>query len=97
MFANDNLTYFATQRLPATHWHHFDPFVQNRQEIQLQMIQDLDRNRPPYVVLDSEFEEVHEPNESDKSSGVTLLDDYIHTRYRPVVTFGAISIWQIQP
>jgi hypothetical protein len=98
MFANDNLTYFATQRLPATHWHHFDPFLQNRQDIQLQMIQDLDRNRPPYIMLDSEFEDIHEPNESDKSSGVTLLDDYIRTRYRPAVTFGKLSIWQqIQP
>jgi hypothetical protein len=98
MFANDNLTYFATQRLPATHWHHFDPFLQNRRDIQLQMIQDLDRNQPPYIMLDSEFEDIHEPNESDKSSGVTLLDDYIHSRYRPVVTYGKLAIWkQAQP
>jgi hypothetical protein len=27
---DDNLTYFATQRLPATKWSHFDPFRQNR-------------------------------------------------------------------
>ena len=45
MFAIDNLTYFATQRMAATHWHHLDPFLQNRQDIQLQMIQDLERNR----------------------------------------------------
>ena len=37
--ANDNLIYFATQRLPATHWSHFDPDLQNRYDIQTQMVE----------------------------------------------------------
>ncbi len=32
--ANDNLTYFATHRLPATRWSHFDPDLQTSAEIQ---------------------------------------------------------------
>ena len=49
---------------------------------------------PPYIVLDSEFDHYREPNESSRSSGVTLLDDYIHKAYQPTQSFGSMSIWQ---
>jgi hypothetical protein len=94
IFVNDNLTYFAAQRLPATRWSHFDPDLQNRKDVQSQMIQELDTGAPPYVVLDSEFELSNEPNDSSISSGVTALDEYLHSRYRHVETFGAMSVWQ---
>ncbi len=94
IFANDNLIYFATQRMPATRWSHFDPDLQNRYDIQMQMVHELERNAPPYIVLDSEFDLVREPNDSSKSSGVTLLDEYIHDEYRPSETFGTMSVWQ---
>jgi hypothetical protein len=58
------------------------------------MVQELERNAPPYIVLDSEFESMHEQNDSSKSSGVTLLDEYIHNKYQPIETFGIMSIWQ---
>jgi hypothetical protein len=92
--ANDNIIYFATQRLPATHWSHFDPDLQNRYDIQTQMIRELEQNTPPYIVLDAEFDSVREPNDSAKSSGVTLLDGYLHDKYRLIETFGVLSIWQ---
>jgi hypothetical protein len=95
--ANDNLIYFATQRLPATHWSHFDPDLQNRYDIQTQMVSELEEKAPPYIVLDSEFELSREPNDSAKSSGVTLLDDYIYNKYQPSETFGSMSIWQRRP
>jgi hypothetical protein len=94
VFANDNFTYFATQRLPATRWSHFDPFLQNTYPVQMQMIAELDANTPPYVVLDSEFDQVHEQNDSSKSTGVTALDDYIHSKYQRVQTFGEMAIWR---
>jgi hypothetical protein len=94
IFANDNIIYFATERLPATHWSHFDPGLQNRLDIQTQIIRELERNPPPYITLDSEFDLIREPNDSSKSSGVTLLDDYIHAKYEPRETFGTISIWR---
>ena len=93
MFANDNFTYFATQRLPATRWSHFDPFLQNTYSVQTQMIAELDANTPPYIVLDSEFDGIHEHNDSSKSTGVTALDEYIHSKYRRVQTYGEMSIW----
>ncbi|HTV07741.1 MAG TPA: glycosyltransferase family 39 protein [Candidatus Aquilonibacter sp.] len=92
IFANDNVTYFATQRLPATRWSHFDPFLQNRADIQREMIADLERNRPPYIALDSTFVGSHEPNGSSVSTGVHLLDDYIAANYQPVKKFGVITI-----
>lgn len=91
---NDSLTYFATQRMPATKWYHFDPDLQNTVLIQQQMIQDMEKNRPPYIALDSEFAQLHEPNDSSRSSGVFLLDDYIRQHYRLVQTFGEMFIWQ---
>jgi hypothetical protein len=94
IFANDNIIYFATQRIPATRWSHFDPDLQNRYDIQTQMVDELERNPPPYIVLDSEFESSREPNDSSKSSGVSLLDRYIHDKYQPSETFGTMSVWQ---
>jgi hypothetical protein len=94
VFANDNLVYFATQRLPATRWSHFDPDLQNRPDIQMQMVHELEQNPPPYIVLDSEFDLVREPNDSSLSSGVMLMDNYIHDKYQPSETFGTLSVWQ---
>jgi hypothetical protein len=93
VYANDNLIYFATQRLPVTRWSHFDPDLQNHYDIQTQMIQEMQRNPPPYIALDSEFDLMREPNGSGKSSGVKLLDSYIHEHYQPSETFGVMSIW----
>jgi hypothetical protein len=97
VFANDNLIYFASQRLPATRWSHFDPDLQSRSDVQAQMIQELEVSAPPYIVLDSEFDLTREPNDSSKSSGVVLLDEYIHKKYQLTRTFGVMSIWQRIP
>jgi hypothetical protein len=90
--ANDNLIYFATQRLPATRWSHFDPDLQNRYEIQMQMVHELQQSAPPYIALDSEFDLVREPNDSSTSSGVTLLDDYIQKEYQMSEAFGTMTV-----
>jgi hypothetical protein len=94
IFINDNITYFATQLLPATKWSHFDPFLQNRLDIQQEMVRELEKNRPTYVVLDAEFEMSREPNGSSTSTGVHLLDDYIAAHYTPVRQFGELTISQ---
>src|ERR1700761_242740 len=97
VLVDDNITYFATQRLPATKWSHFDPFLQNSAPIQREMISDLERNKPPYLALDSEFDKVHEPNGSSVHTGVHLLDDYIAQHYRLVKTFGEMTVLQRIP
>jgi hypothetical protein len=92
VIANDNVTYFATGLLPATHWSHFDPHLQNSVSIQQEMIRELATRRPPYVVLDSEFEAFNEPNDSSLNTGVRLLDDFIRQQYEPVRYFGNLTI-----
>jgi hypothetical protein len=47
VFAIDDLTYFATQRLPATKWSHFDPDLQSRYDIQTEIVHELEVHRPP--------------------------------------------------
>ena len=96
IFINDNITYFAAQRLPATKWSHFDPFLQNREDIQHEMIGELEQRKPPYVVLDSEFDNLREPNGSAVSTGVHLLDDYISAHYRAVQQYGDLTILRRQ-
>jgi hypothetical protein len=90
--ANDNLMYFATQRLPATHWHHYDPGLQSRADIQNDMVLELERQAVRYIVLLSGWDNVMEPNASALSSGVTILDDYIRLHYEAVIQYGGISV-----
>jgi hypothetical protein len=94
IFANDNITYFATQRLPVTRWSHFDPLLQNKLPIQKEMVLEFKADPPPYIVLDAEFDKSDEPNESSKSTGVTYLDDYLHSHYALVETHGMLSIYK---
>ena len=91
-FANDNATYFATGLLPVTPWSEVDPHLQNTSAIQQQIMSELAAHRPPYVVLDSEYEAFNEPNDSSLSTGVTLLDDFIRQQYTPVRNFGELTV-----
>jgi hypothetical protein len=92
IFINDNLTYFAAARLPATRWHHFDPGLQTTAQVQAEIIAELESNRVRYIVLSSEWDQVMEPNDSARSSGINLLDNYIREHYRPIRQYGAISV-----
>jgi hypothetical protein len=92
IFVNDNLMYFAAQRLPATHWHHYDPGLQTRADIQNAMVAELERQAVRYVILSPEWDNVMEPNASALSSGVTVLDDYIRLHYEKVEQYGPISV-----
>jgi hypothetical protein len=92
IFVNDILFYFVAERRPATKWYHFDPGLQTSEEIQLKMIAELQAVKPPYVVVEAEWNSFDEPNGSSVSSGVTLLDDFIRANYRPVETFGTITV-----
>jgi hypothetical protein len=92
IFVNDNLIYFAAQRLPATHWHHYDPGLQTRADIQNDMVAELERQSVRYLVLTSEWDNVMEANASALSSGVTILDDYIRLHYERIEQYGPISV-----
>lgn len=89
---NDMILYFATQRLPAVKWAQLDPMVENLSYRQRDMIHDLELHKPPYIVLDSEFDDMREPNGSSVSTGVHLLDDYISSHYETVQQYGTLAI-----
>lgn len=93
MFVNPVALYYAADRLPGTHWQQFDPGLQTRADIQMQMVGDLNRNRVRWIVRDGSFGDIVEPNQSSKSSGVFILDRFIAAHYRPVAQTGKVSIW----
>lgn len=93
IFINPVMLYFASGRMPGTHWHHFDPGLQTRADIQTAIIADLKRNQVRWIVRDATFDDVREPNASAESSNATALDDYIDENHRPVAVAGRITIW----
>lgn len=97
IYVNNALFYFVSKRPSVTKWHQFDPGVQTTREIQSEMVGELQTRRPRYVVLSSEWDNFEMPNESARSSGVTILDEYIRTNYRAVAAFGPISILEHRP
>jgi hypothetical protein len=92
IFVNDVGLYFATARMPATRWHHFDPGLQTSERIQRAIIDELESQKVRYVVLESSWDDVPEPNRSSQSSGVFLLDEYLRRNYRLVRQFGQIYV-----
>lgn len=95
VFVNDVSSYFLSNRLPATKWHHFDPGLQTSSHIQSEIVSDLRKNKPRYILLESTWENVIEDNESANSSGILMLDKYIVTNYHKVKSFGMIEIWRV--
>jgi hypothetical protein len=93
-FANNMAFYFLAGRQPATKWAEFDPGLQNSEPIQADIVGDLEKHQPPLVILDTEWDDLNEPNGSAKHSGVTMLDDYIRQHYRQVAKFEPYIIMQ---
>ncbi len=92
IFVNNVVFYYLAQRLPATRWYYFDPGVHTSAEVQTQIIAELRAEQPAFVVRDSRWDDVKEPNRSAESSGVVLLDDFLDQNYREVERFSTITI-----
>jgi len=94
---NDNMIYFAAGRLPATHWHQFDPGLQTRADVQSEIVAELDARSVHCVILESQWDDIIEPNESARSSGIHILDEYIRLHYHRVQTYGNVSVFFRNP
>jgi hypothetical protein len=92
IFANDVMLYFLAERHSPTRYHELHPGLVNTEPVQREMIADIERSDVKVVVLTDMFEGAREPNESDLSSGVTLLDDYIEEHYRFAQQIGSYRI-----
>jgi hypothetical protein len=85
---NNEAVYFLAGRQPASKWDQFDPGLQTTEAIQDQIIHDLEENKPPLIVIDTEWDNVEEPNQSSRHSGVKNLDHYFQTHYKEVSEIG---------
>jgi hypothetical protein len=92
IFINNIAFYFLADRPPATKWYHFDPGLQTSNLIQSKIVADLEADMPRFVVLDTEWDEINEPNGSSVSSGVNTLDNYIDSKFLDVADFGPFRI-----
>lgn len=80
---NDILFYFLSERNSATKYYELNPGLTNTYPIQKRIINDLINNNVRYIVLcDFFLNRLNEPNESNKSSGINLLDRFIRNNYK---------------
>jgi len=92
LFVSNVALYYVSDRRPATHWYHLEPGLQTQADIQRRMIDDLIKSKVRLIAIDSRFDDVNEPNDSARSSGAHLLDNFIGNHYSNVARFGSITI-----
>jgi hypothetical protein len=69
------------------------PGVVTSLAVQREIVEDLERARPAAVVRDiSPITAAAEPNESGRSSGVRLLDQYLGRAYEPAARYGRFVV-----
>lgn len=95
IFINDVSFYFLADRPIATRYHELHPGVATTLPVQAEIAQSLEAQQTPWVVI-ADWGNPHEPNGSALSSGVTHLDEYIHTHYTFKQQFGNYQLWQHQ-
>jgi hypothetical protein len=89
---NDVSFYYLVQRLPGTRWHHYDPGVQTTAGVQFEMIEELELFSVDWIVVNSRFDNIREPNKSAETNGALELDNYLLSNYCIVKKFGNIEI-----
>ena len=92
LFVGDVVLYFAAGATAATRWHDLHPGVQTRLEVQREMVREMESSSPQFIVVDTTWDDVVEPNASASSSGVVVLDEFIRREYSPVFRSGAIAV-----
>lgn len=95
IFINDVSFYFLADRPIATRYHELHPGVATTLPVQQAIAQSLERQQTPWVVI-ADWGNPNEPNDSALSSGVTYLDEYLHTHYTFSKQFGNYQLWQRQ-
>lgn len=92
IYANDIDIYFLTERTPVTRWFQFEPGIQTTYKVQTEIVQDISVAKPLFIVLNSEWDVIEEPNNSRFSSGVTLLDKYLISNYRLIAEYDSFRV-----
>ncbi len=92
LFISDAVFYFLAERLPGTRYHELHPGISTSEPVQKEIISDLKKNNVRYIVIFKSYFNSNEPNLSSKSSGVTLLDNFIKSNYSAVKHYGHYKI-----
>jgi hypothetical protein len=92
LLVGDTSLPFAAETVSPTRWHDLHPGIQTTREVQAEMVAELQAAPPRFVVIDRVWDDAEEPNESARSSGVTLLDDWLALHYRPVWRAAELSV-----
>jgi hypothetical protein len=90
LYFNDVIFYFLSERESATGYHELHPGSATTEAVQSRIVRDL--ADVDTIVLASILSQ--EKNLSALSSGVTLLDDYIHRSYRVVYREAGYQVLQ---
>ena len=90
--AGNPLLYVVAGKRNPTRYDVMQPGVVTTAEVQREMIGDLQRARPEVLVRWLDPRTAPEDNGSGRSSGITLLDDYLRARYRRVERFGTYEL-----
>ena len=96
LLLNDVSLYFLAGRPAATRYHELHPGVTNTHPVQEEMVAELTRHAPQWLLL-ADLDPPREPNASRFSSGVTLLDDYLQSHYQRQQTVGLYQLWRAIP
>jgi hypothetical protein len=92
LLANDVELYFLSGMSAATKWADLHPGVQTTRGVQDMMVAEMRAHPPAFVVLDTAFDDKVEPNASSRSSGVTVLDEFIRASFIPVFTAASVTV-----
>jgi len=92
LFVNDVLLYFLSGTFAPTKWYDLHPGVQTTIAVQSEMIKDMRRRPPAWVIRNTAWDGIEEPNQSRFSSGVTALDDYLKRSYVPQFSIGSYVV-----
>ena len=95
IFVNDVSLYFLAGRPIPTRYHELHPGVATTAPVQQAIVDELIHDATPWLFV-VHYPDSNEANDSAKSSGITLLDEYIKAYYQPVQQYGIYQLWQRQ-
>jgi len=91
--AGNPLLYVLADRPNPTRYDIEAPGVVTSAPVQREIVAELERAQPRVVVRDtSPVTAAREPNAAGRSSGVTLLDDYVARAYREIARYGDLVV-----
>lgn len=88
---NNAMFYFLAERPCVNKYQSLDPGQVTTEVVQREIAEDIEAEQLEIIVL-WDGGNWDEPNASAVSSGVTVLDDYIATTFRPMERFGSYTI-----